>query len=164
MEDARQLSYPDCVFDQVLYLGQVICFLDDERGRREAIAEAHRITKVGGLAIFSFLCYESRLQSGFYRALVAYLYTLRMFKRGTPYVQSLPWFRVGAKMNFHAILDRPPYVYWFRIGEAVELLKSCGFNIAAVGTRPQIENNLYASADDLSTADIDGMLYVICRK
>src|SRR5665213_207767 len=73
VQDARKLTYPDESFEQLIYVGQVLCFINDAGGRRNAVAEAYRILKPGGVAVFSFLCLESRLQSAMHRALMGYL-------------------------------------------------------------------------------------------
>jgi SAM-dependent methyltransferase len=77
VQDARSLPYVDGEFDQIIYLQQIISFIGDVEGRRRAIAEAYRVLKPDGTALFSFLCYESRLQSIWMRGMIAYLACFR---------------------------------------------------------------------------------------
>jgi hypothetical protein len=73
--------------------------------------------------------------------------------------------RIAGKPNYEALLDRPPYVYWFRWEEAARLLTLAGFQISAIGTTAQIKaGQMCASVEELHSAPIDGMLYVVCRK
>jgi hypothetical protein len=72
---------------------------------------------------------------------------------------------LGGKFNFNALLDRPPYTYWYRATEIYELLKSVGFEIVGMGTDPQIKaDSLKATDRELCTEEISGMLYIVVRK
>jgi ubiquinone/menaquinone biosynthesis C-methylase UbiE len=165
VQDARNLSYPDDCFDQVIYLQQIISLIGEEEGRRNAVSEAKRVLKPGGTALFSFLCYDLSQRSLPHRAITAFLSCSRtlMFRATTP--QFVPWLRVGEKFNYRALLDRPPYGYWFRIDEAVSLLIAQDFKITAIGTKPQTEAKLCSSLEGLKREPLGGlMLYVVCRK
>jgi SAM-dependent methyltransferase len=165
IQDARTLSYPDASFDQLIYLQQVICFITDAEGRRRAIAEAYRILRPRGIAVFSFLLYETRLQSLWHRGMLAYLAALRALLGRREPLQSMPWLSHRGRFNVAALLDRAPYVYWFRRDEAVSLLASEGFTVVAVGTLAQIQRGkLCPSVLELEKAPTAGMLYVVCRK
>ncbi|HEY2469474.1 MAG TPA: class I SAM-dependent methyltransferase [Terracidiphilus sp.] len=163
--DARQLPHSSEEFDQVIYLGQVTSFISEAEGRRKVAAEAYRVLKEGGTALFSFLCYEVRLQILRYKAIISYIACLRRLTGRHESSQLLPWLLRGGKFNLSALLDRPPYVYWFRIEEAVELLTSTGFSIVAIATARQLEEGkMCESIEEVKRKHLGGMLYVACRK
>jgi SAM-dependent methyltransferase len=165
VQDARELFYGSASFAQLIYLQQIICFIAEPEGRRKAVAEAYRILQPGGVALFSFLMYEARLQSSLHKAMIAYLGVARVLLRRRASLQYLPWFSHQGKFNRAALLDRPPYVYWFRCEEAAELLVSEGFTITGVGTLSQIRQaRLCSSEKELKKEPLEGMLYVVCRK
>ena len=60
VQDATSLSYEDASFDQIVYLQQFICVLDDEAARAKALKEAYRVLRVGGTALFSFLSLKTK--------------------------------------------------------------------------------------------------------
>jgi SAM-dependent methyltransferase len=163
--DARRLSYSDQQFDQLIYLQQVLCFLPTEADRSQALAGAYRVLKPAGIAVFSFLCYEARLQLMRYKALAAYLTALRSLRGRRALTQIQPILMRGGALNLSILLDRPPYVYWFRCGEALDFLRRPGFSIVGFGTRAQVESGgLCTSLEELLASPKEGMLYVVCRK
>jgi SAM-dependent methyltransferase len=163
--DARDVTYQDGEFDQIVYLQQIISFISDAEGRQKAVAEAYRVLKADGIALFSFLCFESRLQSAWHRAMIGYLACFRALARRRQSAQSMPWLWLGGRFNLSAILDRPPHVYWFRCEDAVQLLAEQRFTIVGIGTRAQTEQQrLCGSVEELRQMPMDGMLYVVCRK
>jgi ubiquinone/menaquinone biosynthesis C-methylase UbiE len=165
VQDARCTSYSDGEFDQIIYLQQVLCFISDQAGRRKAVTEAFRVLKPRGSALFSFLCLEVRRQSFWYRRFLNYLACLRAATGQDRPLQELPWLKLKGRANCSALLDRPPYVYWFRCEEAVRLLTSAGFEIIGLGTKAQTDaGRLCRSIEELHHMPLDGMLYVVCRK
>lgn len=60
--DARRTQYPDNHFEQIIYLQQIISFIETSEGREQSIREAFRILKPGGGGP-DFLSL-SRLQNG----------------------------------------------------------------------------------------------------
>lgn len=165
VQDARELCYESESFAQLIYLQQIICFITEPEGRRKAVAEACRVLEPGGIALFSFLLYEARLQSLSHAAMIAYLASLRVILRRRASTQYMPWLSHQGKFNKAALLDKPPYVYWFRCEEAIALLKSEGFVITGIGTLSQIRQaRLCLSEQELKTEPLEGMLYVVCRK
>jgi SAM-dependent methyltransferase len=165
VQDARRLTYRDGQFDQIIYLQQIISFISDGDGRRQAVAEAYRVLKPGGIALFSFLCYESRLQSRWHRFMIAYLACLRVLASRQRPPQSMPWLRLGGRFNLSAFLDRPPHVYWFRCEEAASLLAEQRFAIIGIGTRMQTQQQeLCRTVEEIRKMPTSGMLYVLCEK
>ena len=165
VQDAIRLAYKDASFDQILYLQQVLCFIDAAPSRLMALKEAYRVLRPGGTALFSFLSFDTRSRSAVYIPYLVYLRFLRKLNGSKRPIQYLPWLRFRGKFNWGSLLDEQPYVYWYRLGEAVELLKTCGFQIAAIGSSRQIDHGvMFDSWLNLANEPIDGMLYVVARK
>jgi SAM-dependent methyltransferase len=165
VQDARKLTYSDGSFDQLIYLQQVLCFITDAEGRRDAVAEAYRILKPDGLAVFSVLCYESRLNSVFYRALIGYLRCLRTLSRQRQSAQYMPRLWIGNRFNISACLDRPPHQYWYRFQDAVNLLLHHKFKIVGIGTRTETDQQkLCKLGEEFTRSPKTGMLYIVCQK
>jgi ubiquinone/menaquinone biosynthesis C-methylase UbiE len=163
--DAISLAYADSSFDQIVYLQQIICLIENDRDRLQALREAFRILKPGGTGLFSFLSFESRSSKLSYASYLAYLKTIRKLRGDELSIQYLPWMKLGGKLNINAILDRSPYTYWYRVAEIYNTLKSVGFEIVAIGTDPQISaDDLKATARELLTEQLSGMLYVVVEK
>lgn len=163
--DAVAPSYEDSSFDQLIYLQQVICFIEDEASRINALREAYRIVKPGGTALFSFLCFEARERSAMYRPYLYYLRFLRKLSRANRTIQYIPWLKVGGKFNFSSLIDLSPYVYWYKLGEICHILSEVGFQIVAIGSTAQIkEEKMCKSCEALASEAVDGMLYVVGRK
>ena len=165
VQDAVKLSYPDESFDQILYLQQILCLLESE-DRVKAMRESLRILKPGGIGIFSFLNFESRSLDFPFSMHIAYLKALRKLSGNALSIQYLPWIVLGGKFNLQStVLDRSPYVYWYRISEAYDELKSVGFEIVGIGTIPQIRaGNLKTTASELLTEKTSGTLYITVKK
>ena len=54
--DATDLSdFTSNTYDYLIYLQQVLCFIEDEQLFRNALSEAYRIAKKDSIVIFSFL-------------------------------------------------------------------------------------------------------------
>ena len=163
--DAQRLTYSNEVFEQALYLGQVLCFIEDAGARRQAVEEAYRVLREGGTAIFSFLVLEARSGHPAFQVLFAYLKALRTLKGQPRSIQYQPWLRRGGGPNLAALLDRPPYAYWFTVPEAVALLREAGFTVRQVGTSTGLRAGLLHAPDgewpSLRPAD---KCYVVCRK
>jgi len=143
VQDAVELDYPDAAFDQVLYVQQVLCFIEDAGDRLSAMREARRIVRAGGTALFSFLCYEARSSQPLYGAFNRYLGFLRRFRNRDVSLQYQPWLKTEDRPNLAALADRGPYVYWYTLEEALDALDRVGF--------------------DITWAAVHGMLYVACH-
>ena len=165
VQDATQLDYADASFDQLIYLQQVLCFVATEEGRLIAMRQAHRILRSGGVAVFSFLSSRTRSESWLYRLLIWYLGTFRAVRGNGRNIQYLPWLKLNGSWNPAALLDRPPYVYWYREREACEQLTAAGFQVVGVGSDVQASAGaLLASVDELERSPFSGGLYVVCRR
>ena len=164
VQNAANLNYSDNFFDQVIYLQQMLCFIEDKPTALKAVQEAHRILKPGGIALFSFLCFDTRKKSRL-SLYMAYIGVFRKLARSDREIQCLPWLKLGGKANYRALIDRGPRVYWYKIDEACRVLEDVGFHIVDVGTNRQIaEKKMCDSYKTLMDVQIDGMLYVVCKK
>ncbi len=165
VEDATNLTYNDCDFDQVVYMQQIICNIENEVGRLNAFKEAYRILKQGGTAIFSFLNFDATDRQLLCRTYLAYLSLLRKLGNNKLPIQYIPRLKFANKMNFGSLLDRPPYLYWYRLEEAYQIIKSANFEIIALGSDFQaIQGKMCTSLENLQQEPIKGMLYFICKK
>jgi len=165
VQDATRLTYADASWDQLVYMQQILCFIDAPELRAAAAREAFRILKPGGTAIFSFLNHDWRFRSLVHGSLLIYIRALRGLSRAPRSRQSLPWLRLGERFNWGFLADRPPYVYWYRVDEAAELLQAAGFDLTAIGTSAQTTaGKLAASAAALHGAAISGGIYCVCTK
>jgi SAM-dependent methyltransferase len=165
VQDAVALDYPVARFEQAIYLQQVLCFIEDSGDRFRAMREASRVLQPGGTALFSFLCYECRLKRPLYRAFARYLRVQRLVRHRDVGPQYQPWLKAGDKPHLGALVDRGPYVYWYRVNEALDALARAGFRITWVGSTAQVASGAWER--DLQRLDrptLDGMLYVACRK
>ncbi len=165
VEDAVALSYGDNEFEQLLYLQQVLCNIEDEAGRFNAFKEAYRILKTGGTAIFSLLNFDSRAKSPFYLPYLAYLRFLRKLTHVNRSIQYLPQLKYAGNTNLQSLLDEPPYLYWYRVEEAYQIMKAANFEIVALGSNFQInQGKLPNSLEDFLQEPNQGMLYFVCTK
>jgi SAM-dependent methyltransferase len=165
VQDAIELKYADNSYEQIVYLQQIICLIENQADRLKALHQSYRILKPGGIGLFSFLSFESRNSQAIYAAYFQYLTILRKLRGDDRSIQDLPWLVLGGKFNFNAILDRPPSTYWYRVTEIYDLLTSVGFEIVSIGTDAQISQDSLKNTDiELLGEDLSGMLYIVVRK
>ena len=163
--DAVCLKYGDSSFDQVIYLQQIVSFIENEESRLRALQEAYRILKTGGVAVFSFLSFDVRVTSPLYYSYITYLRCVRLLRRSNLSIHHLPWLKLGGKLNLGSLLDQGPYGYWFRLSEVTQLLNDVGFRLKAVGSTRQIDQGVMKdSCDELVGEQLAGMLYLVCTK
>lgn len=163
--EAEHLTYSSDQFDQVLYLQQILSVIEEEAGRHRAVEEAHRVLKPGGVALFSLLIMEARTSHFLYRLFLNYLKRFRRLSRADRSVQYQPWLRRGGRPNVAALLDRPPYVYWATVPEALQILRSAGFAVEHVGTTTQLRAGVFGTSEaDLGPFRPSDKLFVVCRK
>ena len=120
VQDAARLGYKDYTFDQIIYLQQVLCFIEDATSRQTAIKEAYRVLRPEGIALFSFLSFDARKKSPVYFPYLVYLSLFRALNRSERVIQDLPWLRLGGSFNWRALLDKSPYVYWYKLEEITQ--------------------------------------------
>jgi SAM-dependent methyltransferase len=165
VQDARRLSYRDESFDQLLYLQQLLSSIEAADDRRRVIAEAVRILRPGGVALFSVLPFEVRARSVPLRPYLAYLRLLRRVRGSDRPRQLLPRMRMRGRITAAALRDAGPHVYWYRAAELERELTAAGLGLIAIGTTPQVvDGEMPRSAAELAGLDLEGTLYVACRK
>ena len=165
VQDAVDLDYPDAHFEQAIYLQQVLCFIEDPADRFRAMQEARSVLRPGGTALFSFLCYEARMNRALYSAFAKYLRVHRLFRHRDVSLQYQPWLKTVDKPNLGALADRKPYVYWYRFREALDSLVGAGFSVTWVGSTAQVGDDTWlCEPQRLYPSALDGMLYVVCRR
>lgn len=165
VEDATNLSYEDCYFDQIIYLQQLISSIDGDDNKLKALKEAYRILNQGGTALFSFLSFEARVREPLYMPYLVYLLVFRKLLGISRSLQYLPWLKLGGKINFFSLLDREPYVYWYKMQEAYTLLKQVGFEVVAFGSSYQInQDSMYSQLESSGNQPIKGGIYFVCTK
>jgi len=161
--DATDLSYADASFDQVIYLQQLLSSLERAEDRERVAREALRILRPGGVALFSVLPYEVRSRSRLARPYLAYLRMLRRARGSTRPDQLLPRMRMRGRPTPAALRDGGPHVYWYRADEVERELTAAGFEIAAIGSTPQVvEGSMPASVAGLARMPLSGTLYLAC--
>jgi SAM-dependent methyltransferase len=166
VDDATSLNYENSCFDQVVYLQQIICTIDDELGREKALKEAYRVLKVGGTALFSFLSFETRTGGALYPLYLTYLFLVRKLFGSNRSIQYFPYQQHGGRLNLSSILlGSEPYLYRYKLREAHQALKEAGFKVAALGSREQINQGImYNSLEEMSGQPITGAIYFVCKK
>ena len=163
--DARHTKYPNDKFDQIIYLQQIISCIETDEGRLQAIRDAFRILKSEGVALLSFLCFESRMADPFYRILLGWIRFIRTLVNNKTSIQYLPWFKQAGCWNWKSLLDVGPYVYWYRASEIEEMLTRAGFRIVAVGTAKHIAmNSMRPTVQQLNKGWTLGHIYFVCYK
>jgi ubiquinone/menaquinone biosynthesis C-methylase UbiE len=165
VQDATRLTYPDESFDQLIYLQQLLSSIEDAGDRDRVLAEAFRILRPRGMALFSVLPFEVRARSARHRPYLIYLRALRRLRGTSRPEQLLPRLRMRGRPSAGALRDAGPYVYWYRAEEVEAELAAAGFEIAAIGTTPQVESGeMPPSAAALVAGALAGTLYVACRR
>jgi SAM-dependent methyltransferase len=166
VQDATTLSYEDASFDQIIYLQQFICVLNDDTERVKALKEAYRILRVGGTALFSFLSLKTKSGGAVYLAYLGYLYFVRKLRRSDRSVRYFPYNYRGGRLNLPSLLlGTGPYLYRFTLREAYQALRNVGFKVTAVGSREQITRGImYKSVEEMQGQPIRKAIYFVCRK
>jgi ubiquinone/menaquinone biosynthesis C-methylase UbiE len=165
VQDATKLDYETSSFEQIIYLQQIISSIELDTARLNALKESHRILKKGGTALFSFLSFEVRSKSPLYLPYLIYLQILRKLRGSKLTIQSLPWLKLGGKFNLNSLIDKGPYVYWYKLTEISQILREVGFEIVAVGSSYQINQaKLCESYEILLNGHLEGMLYFVATK
>jgi SAM-dependent methyltransferase len=162
VQDATRLDYADGAFGQVVYLQQVICFIEDPAERTRAMQEAFRVLDDDGVAVFSFLSWEARLTDPKYRMLMRLLQIQRRVRRSRIDIQDQPLLRLGKGWNARALVDQKPHVHWYTMDEAQAQLGDAGFSILAAGFFGAIPPD--QPGHGLVASGGGHAIYVVCRK
>lgn len=163
IEDATQLSYPDRSFEQAVYLCQFLSMLTGRQQQHAAIAEMARVLKPGGIALLSVCRIDgpTRFASRnmLYRAYLSYLGALRWFRQSRRTRHERPFLKIGNRPNLGALLDLPPYTYWYATDEITGLLRATGFELLWAGSGRDVRENIAPDADAADT-----IYYIVCRR
>jgi SAM-dependent methyltransferase len=163
--DARDLQYAADTFGQLVYPSAMICDLESAALRQQAIREAQRVLKPGGIAIMTALSFEVATQSKVRAAFIRYLTMLRFLRRANRPPGDLPWLRVRRRINWSALADLGPYLHYYTIAEFAHDLMQSGLSVEALATGWQIEqDHLCSSVDELAAEPLAEILYAVCRK
>lgn len=151
--DASHLpEYGNESFSYLVYLQQVLCFIDRKELFTQGLKEAYRIAKIDGTVIFSFLDFDSRAYNA---PLSSTLTTLRKLRKERMGSQYLPWLRIGDKFNWKLLGKNQAVSYWVKKEDILSELEEIGFTILEAKNTNQINSD---------STDRTGMLYVVCKK
>jgi SAM-dependent methyltransferase len=162
--DAAALPYQDEQFSQILYFSHMLCLLPDKEQRDKTVAEAFRILKPGGVALFNVLSYEFRLQSLVHRVYLAWLWMLRKTTGSETPMQYMPMLKQNNRFNRKALLNAGPYFYWFRAREIIDYLRNKGFEVEYAAYRGKDKKPKEVNPEDPVIREATGHLYLACRK
>lgn len=152
--DASNLEvYESNTFDYLIYLQQVLCFIDKEDLFIDSIKEAYRIAKQDGIIIFSFLDFDSRIYNSTLSQIISILRKLRKEDISKQY---LPWLKINNKFNWKLFNKNQPVTYWVKRDQIISVLKEIGFSILEAQNANQVTEQ-----NDKKRI---GMLYIVCRK
>jgi ubiquinone/menaquinone biosynthesis C-methylase UbiE len=152
--DASNLNqFDDNTFEYLIYLQQVLCFIDNEEQFLTSLKEAYRIAKKDGIIIFSFLDFDSR---NFNSILSFILSILRSLRKEDISKQYIPWLKINNRINWKLFNKNQPVTYWVKRDQIVSILKKIGFSILEVNNANQLV--------DHNDKKRNGMLYIVCQK
>lgn len=139
--DATDLSvFQDETFDYAIYLQQIVSLAPEEK-IFDVLNEAYRVLKKDGVIIFSFLYYQGRKIN---TPLSVTVNAMRVMRGQQWRRQSLPWLKLGGKINWKFFGKGQTTTYWFEEREIRKILEDVGFKI--------VESKK------------DNMLYMVCTK
>ena len=146
--DATNLiSYNEKEFDYLIYLQQVLCFVDKDLFPK-ALKEAHRIGKQDSIYIYSFLNWNSK----FYNPLLSIMVNFFRILRGEKTNKfELPWLILNEKFNWKFLNKNQPQNIWFKENDIVNILKKNDFSIIEVKSQ-------------IDASDKMGHLHIACKK
>ncbi|MCC3479566.1 MULTISPECIES: hypothetical protein [unclassified Microcoleus] len=77
----------------------------------------------------------------------------------------MSWLKHNDKPNWAALVDKGPYTYWYKIDEICEICEEVGFEVVSLGSAEQVnQGEMAASGEELLKKQLNGMLYVVCKK
>ena len=146
--DATQLTeYDTNNFDYLIYLQQVLCFVDKEN-LPQALKEAHRIGKQDSIYIYSFLNWNSKFYNPILSIMVNFFRILRGEKTNK---YELPWLILNEKINWRFLNKNQPQNIWFKKNSILDILKKNGFSLIEVKSQ-------------VDSSDKMGHLHIACKK
>lgn len=153
ISDAAVLeNYDSDSFDYLLYLQQVLCFIDKKDLFTNALKEAYRVAKKDAIVMFSFLDYESKIYNP---ALSSFVNVLRKLRNEEQSSRHLPWLKINNDINWKLFHKNQPKTYWVKRAEITALLEDIGFSVVEAKNANQFSKN---------TSKRKGILYVVCKK
>lgn len=135
--DALKLDFAERSFDAVVMVGQLIGHIRGRENRLRALAEAWRVTRRGGVGLFSTNAIEADWRFGAYFRLVNLgrrLYNPHGLEPDDAYV-----FRVGARRRSWFPDPSAPVFHWYRAEAFRADLRAAGWSPATVLRRGEFE-------------------------
>lgn len=153
VNDATNLAdYDNESYTYLIYLQQVLCFIEPKELFLQGIKEAYRILKKDGVVVFSFLDFDSRPYNSALSKTLDILRKLRNEKRSSQY---LPWLRIGSSFNRNLLSSNQAVSYWVKKDDIIFDLENIGFSILEAKNTNQIHSD---------NTQRKGMLYIVCKK
>lgn len=153
VSDAANLSeFNSDTYDYLIYLQQVLCFIDKKDLFLNALSETHRVAKKGATVLFSFLDYDSK----FYNPTLSLIVNgLRKIRNEEVSKRHLPWLKINNDINWKFFHKNQPKTYWVKRDEIIQQLESIGFTVIETKNANEISKD---------TTNRKGILYVVCKK
>lgn len=130
--DATNLEeYDDNSFDYLIYLQQVLCFID-KKDLNTALAEAYRVGKQDSTYLFSFLNWNSKFYNPPLSLIVNFLRLIRGEKTDK---YKLPWLNINDKFNWLFLNKKQPQNLWLKEKHIIKILEENGFAIVECKTK-----------------------------
>ena len=147
-QDATNLiSYEEKEFDYLIYLQQVLCFIDID-ALPLALKEAYRIGKQDSIYLYSFLNWNSKI----YNPILSIIVNLFRILRGEKTSKyKLPWLILDNKFNWKLLNKNQPQTIWFKEKQIIDILKKNEFSI--VELKINVDNS-----------DKNGHIHIACKK
>ena len=139
--------YKDNQFDYLVYLQQILCFLDKDK-LHIGLKEAHRIGNTNAVYLFSFLNWDSKWYNPIFSLIVNFF---RVVKNNKVSKNELPWLKINNKFNWRFLNKNQPLNLWLKEKEIVKILENNGFSIIEIKTK--------VNGDDKV-----GHIHVACKK
>lgn len=153
ISDAANLSeFKSESFDYLIYLQQVLCFIDKKDLFENALKEAYRVAKKDAIIIFSFLDYDAKPYNPMLSTVVN---GLRKLRKEETSKRHLPWLKINDDINWKLFHKNQPKTYWVKRKEIIFQLMRLGFYVIETKNA----NQLTAKAKKGK-----GILYVVCKK
>ena len=129
VNDTTNLDYyNDQEFDYLIYLQQVLCFVNEDLFEK-ALQEAYRIGDKNSTYLFSFLNWNSKFYNPILTIMVNFFRLLRGEKTSK---YRLPWLKVDKKFNWKFLYKNQPQNIWFKEKHIIDILEKNGFSMIEV--------------------------------